>query len=106
MNTDAEPRSGVSADPSHKSVAPVKKRAVGAKPKAARAATTAKTSPRSSRKVSAAEKLVCRYGGSDDLAPSFKKRRDARCRACFKKRYGSAPRDKKTARNRKTKATR
>ena len=28
MNTDAEPRSGVSADPSHKSVAPVKKRAL------------------------------------------------------------------------------
>jgi hypothetical protein len=47
---------------------------------------------------------VCRYCGSDDLAPSFKKRRDARCRACFKKRYGSAPRDKKTAATRKTKA--
>jgi hypothetical protein len=31
------------------------------------------------------EKLLCRYCGSDDLAPSFKKRRDARCRACFKK---------------------
>jgi hypothetical protein len=55
-------------------------------------------------KVSAAEKLVCRYCGSDDLAPSFKKRRDARCRGCFKKRYGSATRDKKTARTRKTKA--
>jgi hypothetical protein len=88
MNTDAEPRSGASADPSHKSVEPVKKRAAGAKPKAARAATTAKASPRSSRARSSAEKLVCRYCGSDDLAPSFKKRRDARCRACFKKRYG------------------
>ena len=104
MNTDGEPRSGVSADPSHKSVAPVEKRADGAKPKAARAATSAKTSPLSSRKVSAAEKLVCRYCGSDDLAPSFKKRRDARCRACFKQRYGSAPGDKKTAATRKTKA--
>jgi hypothetical protein len=42
--------------------------------------------------------LVCRYCGSDDLAPSFKKRRDARCRACFKKRYGSGSRAKaKTA---------
>jgi hypothetical protein len=91
MNTDAEPRCEASVDPNHKSVAPVKKRAVGAKPKAARAATTANASPRSSRKVSAAEKLVCRYCGSDDLAPSFKKRRDARCRACFKQRYGSAP---------------
>src|SRR5271163_2175493 len=37
-------------------------------------------------------KLVCRYCGSDDLAPSFIKRRDARCRACFKQRYGSAKR--------------
>jgi hypothetical protein len=37
-------------------------------------------------------KLICRYCGSDDLAPSFIKRRDARCRACFKKRYGSAKR--------------
>ena len=105
MNTDAEPRSRALADPSHKSVAPVKKRTVGAKPKAARAATTAKASPRSSRAGSSAEKLVCRYCGSDDLAPSFKKRRDARCRACFKKRYGLAPRDKKTTRTRNTKAT-
>jgi hypothetical protein len=105
MNTDAELRSGASVDPGRKSLAPVKKRAVGAEPKAARAAKTAKASPRSSRAGSRAEKLVCRYCGSDDLAPSFKKRRDARCRACFKKRYGSAPRDKKTAATRKTKAT-
>jgi hypothetical protein len=35
------------------------------------------------------EKLVCRYCGSDDLAPSFIKRRDRRCRKCFSKRYGS-----------------
>jgi hypothetical protein len=42
------------------------------------------------------EKLVCRYCGNDDLAPSFKQRRDARCRACFKQRYGSAEKDKKT----------
>ena len=104
MNIDAEPRSGASVDPNRKSVAPVKKRAVGAKPKAARAATTAKASPRSSRAGSSAEKLVCRYCGSDDLAPSFKKRRDARCRACFKQRYGSASRHKKTVATRKTKA--
>ncbi len=44
---------------------------------------------------SAAEKLVCRYCGSDDLAPSFKRRRDARCCACFKKRYGWPARQKK-----------
>jgi len=42
-----------------------------------------------------AEKLVCRYCGSDDLAPSFIKRRDRRCRKCFSKRYGSAARGKK-----------
>jgi hypothetical protein len=43
------------------------------------------------------EKLVCRYCGSDDLAPSFIKRRDRRCRACFSKRYGSAARTKKAS---------
>ena len=50
------------------------------------------------------KKLVCRYCGSDDLAPSFKKRRDARCRACFKKRYRSTPQVKKTSVARKKKA--
>ncbi len=39
---------------------------------------------------SKSEKLVCRYCGSGDLAPSFIKRRDRRCRKCFSKRYGSA----------------
>ena len=39
---------------------------------------------------SQSNKLVCRYCGSDDLAPSFIKRRDRRCRKCFSKRYGSA----------------
>ena len=43
------------------------------------------------------EKLVCRYCGSDDLSPSFVKRRDRRCRKCFSKRYGSAVRGKKTS---------
>jgi len=37
-----------------------------------------------------AERLICRYCGSDDLAPSFIKRRDRRCRKCFSKRYRSA----------------
>lgn len=41
---------------------------------------------------SKSDKLVCRYCGSDDLAPSFIKRRDRRCRKCFSKRYGSAAR--------------
>jgi hypothetical protein len=34
------------------------------------------------------------------FAPSFKKRRDARCRACFKKRYGLTARAKRAAPNR------
>jgi hypothetical protein len=40
-------------------------------------------------------KLGCRYCGSEDLAPSFIKRRDRRCRKCFSKRYGSAARARK-----------
>ncbi len=44
---------------------------------------------------SKSDKLVCRYCGSDDLAPSFIKRRDRRCRNCFSKRYGSAAPAKK-----------
>ena len=38
------------------------------------------------------EKLVCRYCGSDDLAPSFIKRRDRRCRKCFRQavQFGGA----------------
>ena len=44
---------------------------------------------------SKSNKLVCRYCGSDDLAPSFIKRRDRRCRRCFSKRYGSAARARK-----------
>ena len=60
--------------------------------------------PQSSRAAAKVEKLVCRYCGSNDLAPSFKKRRDARCRACFKKRYGLAARKKGSTRTRKAKA--
>jgi len=40
-------------------------------------------------------KLVCRYCGSADLAPSFIKRQDRRCRRCFSERYGSAARASK-----------
>ncbi len=56
-------------------------------------------SPRSLRKEtsskSKSETLVCRYCGSDDLAPSFIKRRDRRCRKCFSERYGSAAQARK-----------
>ena len=44
------------------------------------------------------EKLVCRYCGSDDLAPSFIRRRDRRCRKCFSQRYGSATHRKRLIR--------
>ena len=47
---------------------------------------------------SSAEPLICRYCGSADLAPSFIKRRDRRCRNCFSKRYGSAPAKKSPTR--------
>ena len=89
-------------------VAQAKKRAVAAKPKAAPPANTRKATrqpSRSSRATSKAQKLVCRYCGSDDLSPSFKKRRDARCRACFKNRYGSTVRRKSPTRTRKTTAS-
>jgi hypothetical protein len=111
LNTDAESPPEALVHQSARtaqSVAPVKKKAGGgAKPKAAHTAKTTKPPqrpPRSSRAASRTEKLVCRYCGSDDLVPSFRKRRDARCRDCFKKRYGSASQDKKSARTRKTKA--
>jgi hypothetical protein len=111
LNTDAkiEPEALVNqSGTTDQSAAPRKKPAVGAAPKAARAAKSTKAPrrpPRSSRTPSSTEKLVCRYCGSDDLAPSFKKRRDARCRSCFKKRYGSAPKEKKAARTREAKAS-
>jgi hypothetical protein len=82
------------------------KSATSSKPKKQKVAKRPKPA---TGKTSGQEKLVCRYCGSDDLAPSFKKRRDARCRACFKKRYSpSAPRKNttKTKATRKTKRTR
>src|SRR6267154_2188550 len=44
---------------------------------------------------SKSNKIVCRYCGSDDLAPSFIMLRDRRCRKCFSKRYGSVARARK-----------
>jgi hypothetical protein len=77
-------------------------KATDAKPKAM--AKGEGTKSRTRQAAGKGEKLVCRYCGSDDLAPSFIKRRDARCRACFKKRYGSARREQKAARGAKNKA--
>jgi hypothetical protein len=50
------------------------------------------TPPKETGSKSKLEKLLCRYCGSDDLAPSFIKRWDRRCRKCFSKRYRSAAR--------------
>jgi hypothetical protein len=62
------------------------------------------TKGKSGRPTRKDDKIVCRYCGSDDLAPSFIKRRDARCRACFKKRYGLGKQSKKSRRARAAKA--
>ena len=74
-----------------------KPKAVSAETKEVRKTATAKKAKAkpSARKAtgnSKSEDLVCRYCGSKDLAPSFIKRRDRRCRECFSKRYGSAAR--------------
>jgi hypothetical protein len=57
----------------------VTKKATGKKAKTEHPRATPIRSPKS-------EKLGCRYCGSNDLAPSFIKRRDRRCRKCFSKR--------------------
>jgi hypothetical protein len=104
VNTEPESAPEVSVTRSGKSVASAMKKVVATAPKAARPAKAPTNTPRSSRSPSTTDKLVCRYCGGDDLAPSFLKRRDARCRSCFKKRYASAQQGKKTTRPRKTKA--
>jgi hypothetical protein len=115
MNEDAKHAAGAIANQSVRKlaesssappVAQAQKKSVAAKPKAAPPPNSRKANrqpSRSSRATSKAKKLVCRYCGSDDLAPSFKKRRDARCRACFKKRYSSAAGSKSPTCTRKTK---
>jgi hypothetical protein len=84
-----------------------KKKSVAARSKRVTASETRKGARRPrqpARPTSKYGKLVCRYCGSDDLAPSFIKRRDARCRACFKKRYSSGAQGKKSKRARAAKA--
>src|ERR1700676_1972529 len=106
MSIETEPTAGELI--ANEASASARKKTAAAKPKGAPASKTRKAAgrpPRTSRAKPNAEKWICRYCGSDDLAPSFSKRRDARCRACFKKRYGSAARNQKATRTRKTKAT-
>jgi hypothetical protein len=71
------------------------KKAVGKKP-APGQPKPARSLRKQTAGKSGSDKLVCRYCGSDDLAPSFIKRRDRRCSRCFSKRYGSAARARKT----------
>ena len=74
---------------------------IGHSPSSARKKAVRKKaeSPRPLRKEAGSKsksgKLGCRYCVNDDLAPSFIKRRDRRCRKCFSKRYGSAARASK-----------
>jgi hypothetical protein len=60
---------------------------------ASRKAKLARSLLKKTGSESTSNRLVCRYRGSEDLAPSFIKRRDRRCRKCFSKRYGSAARE-------------
>jgi hypothetical protein len=104
MSIETEPTAGESIV--SEASASAKKKTLAAKPKGAPASKIRKAAglpSRSSRAKPNAEKLTCRYCGSDDLAPSFRRRRDARCRACFKKRYGWAARNQKAVRTRKVK---
>ena len=92
--------------PTDKSAMRPKNKTVTIQQKAAVPAKTAKRAQRPPRAASGLDtsKITCRYCGSDDLAPSFIKRRDARCRACFKQRYGSAAHDKSATPSRKVAA--
>jgi hypothetical protein len=85
---DAKLATGLKAQSSRKGSTP--KKSISSRTKSGRAGQ------KNAGPKSKSERLVCRYCGSDDLAPSFIKRRDRRCRKCFAKRYGSTARPKKT----------
>jgi hypothetical protein len=119
MKTQSKSEAGVSAGANDRRVVgrtsvrapeeattPANKKVVGNQSKVAvatKATKAARRPSRSARVTSKTKKLACRYCRSDDLAPSFLKRRDARCRTCFQQRYGSVARDKKASRPRKAK---
>jgi hypothetical protein len=88
-------------NPTDQSRAFAKKRTPGAGHKKGHASAGSKASTQTPRTEGKGQKLLCRYCGSNDLAPSFKKRGDARCRACFKQRYGKASSQRKSARTQK-----
>jgi hypothetical protein len=93
-----------STNATDQSAATMGKRTATAKRKMVHPAKDRKASTPPSPKGVEGHKLICRYCGSHDLAPSFKKRRDARCRACFKQRYGKAARERKGTRTQKRQA--
>ena len=81
---------------SHRHKLPIGQSSTSAAKKAARKeAESARPLRKETDSKSKPEKLVCRYCGSDDLAPSVIKRRDRRCRKWFSKRSGSAARERK-----------
>ena len=84
---DAKLTIGFKAQSSRKGSTP--KKSISSKAKSAR------PGQKNTSAKSKSDRLVCRYCGSEDLAPSFVKRRDRRCRKCFSKRYGSSTRAKK-----------
>ena len=65
---------------------------------------TAAAPPKRKAVAAKTKELVCRYCGSDDFVRSFRQGRDARCRACFKKRYGAGARSNKSGRPREATA--
>ena len=91
--------------PIGRSPAPAEQDQMNAARSAGKKAVRKKTAPKRAKvarplrkkidRDSKSSRLVCRYCGSEDLAPSFIKRRDRRCRKCFSKRYGSAARARK-----------
>jgi hypothetical protein len=91
--------------PIGRSPSPAEQDQMGAARSASKKAVRKKATPKKAdparplrKKISSeskTNKVVRRYCGSDDLAPSFIERRDGRCRKCFSKRYRSAARARK-----------
>ena len=74
MSIETEPTAGELI--ANEASASAKKKTAAAKPKGAPASKTRKPAgrpPRSSRAKPDGKKLICRYCGSDDLAPSFRR---------------------------------
>jgi hypothetical protein len=88
-------RSASPAQPDQMSTASSTSKKTVRKKTALREAKLARPPRKKMGSQSNSNRLNCRYCGSEDLAPSFIKRRDRRCRKCFSERYGSATRTRK-----------